>query len=776
MPPAKKRRTSGGPVREYGQGTLSSHFGLQASQGGATGAEGTQEGAEHIAELSITADEPDGDGDEETAPPWAGMDPYYQRVFDEALDTVLEHESHLFDSGDLALIQRYKNAGADGQKLLVRLFSRSWKWLRLSSLSKYTEIDLPCAYASLCSSGFADEEPSSLSELLNLMSSPELKALAKQTQLVTTLQSRWTKPEYIDAIIAHTATQTLLIGDPVERTKTRVKKILGPILRLDQTAGDLFERTMMLYFRSLDLIERPMVAGILSLVERWTFPEYEVKRFPNMFPTREASVEYYQALQLHARIEKLVERKKVEDCLEHLDEIQAMWESLLMAADADAFSTERKSYFLIQFTPVRVFTMLLTNFALNILPSVKLYDRATTIIHMLLSQQHYGWGSRGKWWDQLSHLTLNYSDAVQEREERALEFCVEAVRDPLVRAGWLVRVRRRLERVAKKLWERKQMESQDGLKSKKGSKKLLAIISGWEALIPGDIRHRLIDRTIREPGLEVCEGVRIDHRELGRKSTWLVEGEDLDVDDDAETANGEDGDPQSNETETSQEITVEEVAMRHYAKQGYNGLHVENALFHHIFGLLFYEVLYATSPQCPHVFQTRYQTHPLDFFTDEFYMGREPAISARCHEIETARIDDLVADCAAMDIALRDRRVKGVGLAWDAMTHDQFVEILSCVQVPALGTVMRRMAEAYRDHCGGLPDLVLWDATTSPKRIKLVEVKGPGDRLSEKQIMWMDILGCCGWDIDVCKVEEKAKKTLPIPVKKVAKRAARKRK
>ncbi|KAJ3155895.1 Fanconi-associated nuclease 1 [Geranomyces variabilis] len=770
MPPAKKRKASTGPARETDQGTLSSYFGLGEPERLQTDV--VQEGVvERRTTGDITAgDEPD--ENDEPPPPWAGLDPYYQRVFDEALDTVLERESHLFDSGDMALIQRYRDAGAEGQKLLVRLFSRSWRWLRLSSLSKYTEIDLPCAYASLCSSGFAEAEPSSLSELLNLMTAPELKALAKQTQLMTTLQSRWTKPDYIDAIIAHTATQTLLIGDPVQLTKSRVKKILGPILRLDQNANDFFERTMMLYFRSLDMIERPMVAGILSLVERWTFPEYEVKRFPDMFPTREASVEYYQALQLHARIEKLVERKKIEDCLEHLDEIQAMWESLLMAADADSFDTERKSYFLMQFTPVRVYTMLLTNFALNILPSLKLYDRATTIIHMLLSQKHYGWGSRGKWWDQLSHLTLNYSDVVEEREERALEFCVEAVRDPLVRAGWLVRIRRRLERVAKKLWERKQVESQEGLKFKKGSKKLLAIISGWEALIPGDIRHRLIDLTIKEPGLEVCEGVKIDHRELGRKSTWLVESEDV-AKDVVAAVSRENADPQPSESAAIQEITVEEVAMRHYAKQGYNGLHVENALFHHIFGLLFYEVLYATNTQCPHVFQTRYQTHPLDFFTDEFYIGREPAISARCHEIETASIDDLVAECASMDIALRDRRVKGVGLAWDAMTHDQVVEILSCMEVPALGSVMRRMAEAYRDHCGGLPDLVLWDATTSPKRIKLVEVKGPGDRLSEKQIMWMDILGCCGWDVDVCKVEERAK---TVPAKKPVKGAASKKK
>ncbi|KAJ3146059.1 Fanconi-associated nuclease 1 [Geranomyces michiganensis] len=745
--PAKKRRTSSESVRLAGQGTLSSYFGLSGQE--SFPARVILEDSGSIVPLPKDNDEsnevPAGEN-EEPDPPWAGLDPYYQRVFEEALGTVLEHESHLFNADDMAEIGRYREAGSDAQKLLVRLFSRSWKWLRLSSLSKYAEIDIHKAYASLYSLGFVEAEPSSLAELLNLMSGLELKTLAKQSQLVTALQSRWTKPNYVDAIIAHTATQTLLIGDPVERIKSRVRKILGPILRLKHNIGDLFERTMMLYFRSLDLIERPMVAGILSLVERWTFPAYEVHRSLDMFPTRAASVEYYQSLQLHARIERLVERKKSDDCLVYLDEIQALWESLLMTPGAGGFSTERNGYFLIQFTPVRVYTTLLTNFALNILPTLKLYDRAIAILHLLLSQQHYGWGSRGKWWDQLSHLTLNNSDAATEREEQTLEFCVGAIRDPLVRGGWLMKVRRRLERVAKKLWARKQMDALEVPKSKNGSKKLLAAISGWEVLIPGDIRHRLTDLTIKEAGLEICEGVKIDHREMGRKSTWLVESK---VEcDDADTVDGD---------TVSEHLTVEEVAMRHYAQQGYNGLHVENALFHHIFGLLFYDVLYATNPQCPHVFQTRYQVHPLDFFTDEFYICREAAISARCNEIETSTVDNLVAECASMDTALRDRRVKGVGLAWEAVTHEQLVEILSCMQLPALGGVMRRMAEAYRDHCGGLPDLVLWDATATLKRVKLVEVKGPGDRLSEKQIMWLDILGCCGWDIDVCKVEDKKK-------------------
>lgn len=63
---------------------------------------------------------------------------------------------------------------------------------------------------------------------------------------------------------------------------------------------------------------------------------------------------------------------------------------------------------------------------------------------------------------------------------------------------------------------------------------------------------------------------------------------------------------------------------------------------------------------------------------------------------------------------------------------------------------MTRMSKDYR-HCrGGLPDLVVWN--TSQNTYKLVEVKGPSDRLSQKQQIWLDELQKLGADVEVCHV------------------------
>ena len=54
--------------------------------------------------------------------------------------------------------------------------------------------------------------------------------------------------------------------------------------------------------------------------------------------------------------------------------------------------------------------------------------------------------------------------------------------------------------------------------------------------------------------------------------------------------------------------------------------------------------------------------------------------------------------------------------------------------------------------CTGLPDLFLWNDYS----IKFVEVKGPGDTLSDRQRAWIDQLLRSGANVDVCHVKHQA--------------------
>jgi Fanconi-associated nuclease 1 len=46
------------------------------------------------------------------------------------------------------------------------------------------------------------------------------------------------------------------------------------------------------------------------------------------------------------------------------------------------------------------------------------------------------------------------------------------------------------------------------------------------------------------------------------------------------------------------------------------------------------------------------------------------------------------------------------------------------------------------------------------------EVKGPGDRLSDKQTIWIDLLNACGAQVELCHVVDRGDDEQPAPKKK----------
>lgn len=83
------------------------------------------------------------------------------------------------------------------------------------------------------------------------------------------------------------------------------------------------------------------------------------------------------------------------------------------------------------------------------------------------------------------------------------------------------------------------------------------------------------------------------------------------------------------------DCNVEELALSYYGTLGYKGYHSENSLLATLFGLLFWDILF--SPQ-PGVFETHYQTEPLDLRTDAFFLQRQDMILDRIARIAGSTI------------------------------------------------------------------------------------------------------------------------------------------
>lgn len=86
-------------------------------------------------------------------------------------------------------------------------------------------------------------------------------------------------------------------------------------------------------------------------------------------------------------------------------------------------------------------------------------------------------------------------------------------------------------------------------------------------------------------------------------------------------------DPTTNET-----FDVENLALRYYSKhEGMHGMHCENSLGKTLFGLLMWDLVFDDT--VPYVFQSPYQSCPLDFGTKYFYLSRKQKADKRLDHI-----------------------------------------------------------------------------------------------------------------------------------------------
>nr|XP_009487869.1 PREDICTED: fanconi-associated nuclease 1-like [Pelecanus crispus] len=152
----------------------------------------------------------------------------------------------------------------------------------------------------------------------------------------------------------------------------------------------------------------------------------------------------------------------------------------------------------------------------------------------------------------------------------------------------------------------------------------------------------------------------------------------------------------------------------------------------------------------PDVFRNSYQTFPLDLYTDSFYENRRDVIEARLQQLHTASSETMAKLVA--DIWTTQEGKAAALVSWGRFSSLQQVQnLVSCLGGMFLSGVFRRLSKDLR-HCrGGLPDLVVWRTHTN--HFKLVEVKGPNDRLSHKQIIWLSELKKLGAAVEVCHVQ-----------------------
>ncbi|KAE8149052.1 VRR-NUC domain-containing protein [Aspergillus avenaceus] len=670
----------------------------------------------------------------------------YVDAFELALDTVLGEEAHLFSHAEMEVFARWRALSYQARYLYVRLFLRKTSaWHRVGRLGGYSDIsDLDAVVGELRVPGsgessedavsgggvesglqgdthdkdrpspekgvvFADgtEDITTLEEASSLLLLDELKAFAKEAKV-----NGKSKKDLLSALQRASQQQTGLdwTSNAVNRDSHFIQKILnhtGDCIRLSEGPRALFERVHLVFYRSTEWTEKSLTTIILAKISRRNFPEYVVCRSSSIFPSRDVLLEFEAALRTQYRIDSVLEfsgtptTESLELVRDLADEVYPRWRTLLAQEQRKEDSDE--GAYLRRFSPAWVYTRIIHK-GLHPLARFKAYAEEHRLLTELLAQRLFHAARRGAWYQRKALLeehymwTLTPSDGQAEAQRKhwrrvALQTCEEGLQDPDCHLIYHHDLQKRIMKLEKALKVVKREQH--------------------------DFTHVMLTKPVER----TVQGIRIEEPPVpqdvsrrGRPTVWVDERD-------------------------GGECRVESMCLNWYRDQGWKGFHSEGGIVRTLFTYLFYDILFT---YVPNVFQTPYQTCPLDLHTDAFYATRASEINHRLVELTNGAAERILRDVHACH---SPRQPCAIGLDWAVELND-LVDIVRCFRGEALAAICQVLAQEYQARGGGIPDLFLW--CVPRKQVMFVEVKSENDRLSDTQRLWIHVLCGAGVRVELC--------------------------
>jgi len=191
------------------------------------------------------------------------------------------------------------------------------------------------------------------------------------------------------------------------------------------------------------------------------------------------------------------------------------------------------------------------------------------------------------------------------------------------------------------------------------------------------------------------------------------------------------------------EWRVEGVVLGHLQREDAPVFYVENTLANTLFGLLCWPAIFAAIPGA---FFHPFHRGPADLYSADFHQRRRTEFDA-C----LARLDDGSHRAAMRATWEQKAGVQSPFVSWDYLSWDIVELALDCIPAAHLKLWCQRILQDVRDNRTGFPDLIqFWPAE---HRYNMIEVKGPGDRLQDNQLRWIDYCGAHGMPITVCYLQ-----------------------
>ncbi|CAB3750037.1 VRR-NUC domain-containing protein [Paraburkholderia humisilvae] len=175
-------------------------------------------------------------------------------------------------------------------------------------------------------------------------------------------------------------------------------------------------------------------------------------------------------------------------------------------------------------------------------------------------------------------------------------------------------------------------------------------------------------------------------------------------------------------------VSVEYVVLDHLSEHDAPVHYVENGLINSLFGLLCWEPVFAALPGA---FFHPFQRGPADLHAPDFHAKRA-ALFDQC----LAQLDGTGYRTTILRHFDSKAGRQSPFVFWNMLTRELLELALDCVPAAHLKLFCERLLRDIRVNRSGLPDLIrFWPRE---RRYELIEVKGPGDRLQDNQIRWLD--------------------------------------
>jgi tetratricopeptide (TPR) repeat protein len=194
---------------------------------------------------------------------------------------------------------------------------------------------------------------------------------------------------------------------------------------------------------------------------------------------------------------------------------------------------------------------------------------------------------------------------------------------------------------------------------------------------------------------------------------------------------------------TDPALSVEFYVQAHLAQESAPVHYVENSLVNSLFGLLCWPAIFAPLPGA---FFHPFQRGPVDLLSEDFQVRRAELFQACLAELDDGRYRQTIRERYAAKWGVQSPFV-----FWSVLSEELLEQALDCLPAEHLKHWFNRLLLDIKANRAGMPDLIqFWP---QQKIYRMIEVKGPGDRLQDNQLRWLEFCHEHQMPIAVCYVQ-----------------------